>query len=99
MHLDPEVEYSGELSPSEILIGFSVADGRPTKKLGEIGDAHQAKVDVTIEEDFVPLLTERLTEGIEQRGFMVAERATTILRADPASDAREAGITVFPQTT
>ncbi|UCH48289.1 MAG: hypothetical protein JSU95_00195 [Betaproteobacteria bacterium] len=80
VHLDPEVEYAKEVSPSEVLIGFSVADDRPTKKLGEIGDAHQAKVDVTLNEDFVPLLTERLTAGIEQRGFMVDPDDPTVGR-------------------
>ena len=71
VQVDPEVGYAGKASPSEILIGFSVADSRPTKKLGEIGDAHQVKVDVTADEDFVPLLTERLAASIEKRGFMV----------------------------
>lgn len=79
VQLDPEVGYAGEVSPSEVLIGFSVADGRAANKLGEIGDAHQKKVDVTIDEDFVPLLSDRLAAGIEERGFMVA-------RDDPSVD-------------
>ncbi len=72
VQLDPDVGYTGEVAPSEILVGFAVADTRPTKKLGEVADAHQTKVDVTIDGDFVPLLTERLAAGIEQRGFKVA---------------------------
>ena len=73
VQLDPDVAYAGEVSPSEIAVGFSVADDRATKKLGEIGDAHQKKVDVTVDQDFVPVLSERLAASMAKRGFMVAE--------------------------
>ena len=72
VELDPEVGYAGEVVPAEILVGFSVADGLATTKLGEINDAHQVKVDVTVDKNFVPVLSDRLAAGIEKRGFMVA---------------------------
>lgn len=73
VQLDPDVGYVGEVPPSEVLIAFEVADGLATKKLGEVNDAHQRKVDVTVDGNFVPVLSERLTAGIEKRGFMVAK--------------------------
>ena len=73
VQLDPEVGYVGEVPPSEVLIAFEVADGLATKKLGEVNDAHQSKVAVTVDANFVPVLSERLTAGIEKRGFMVAK--------------------------
>ncbi len=80
VELKPDVGYAGEASPSEILVGFSVADGRAAKKLGEVGDAHQRKVDVTVDKDFVPALSDRLAAGIEKRGFMVASDNPSVNR-------------------
>ena len=80
LHLDPDVEYSGERTTNETLIGFSVADARPTKKLGKVGDPNKELVDVSLEEDFVPLVTERLTTGIEKRGFSVVPWSPAMTR-------------------
>lgn len=81
LHLDPDVMYSGEPTTTETLIGFSVADARPSKKLGKVGDPNKELVDVSLEEDFVPLITERLTTGIEKRGFSVVPWSPSITRA------------------
>jgi uncharacterized lipoprotein YajG len=45
--------------------------------LGEVGDPNQELVEVSLDEDFIPLVTEKLTAGLEKRGF----------QAVPASDA------------
>ena len=81
LHLDPDVAYSGQATTSETLIGFTVADARPTKKLGKVGDPNKELVDVSLEEDFVPLITERLTTGIEKRGFSVVPWSPAITRS------------------
>ena len=81
LHLDPDVEYSGEAITTETLIGFSVTDARPTKKLGEVGDPNTELVPVSLDEDFVPLVTERMTTGIEKRGFSVVPWSPAMTRS------------------
>jgi uncharacterized lipoprotein YajG len=81
LHLDPDVAYSGEAMTSETLIGFSVTDARPTKKLGEVGDPNTELVPVSLDEDFVPLVTERMTTGIEKRGFSVVPWSPAMTRS------------------
>lgn len=81
LHLDPDVAYSGEAMTTETLIGFSVTDARPTKKLGEVGDPNTELVPVSLDEDFVPLVTERMTTGIEKRGFSVVPWSPAMTRS------------------
>ncbi len=81
LHLDPDVEYMGGTTTSETLIGFSVIDARPTKKLGQVGDPNTEMVDVTLDEDFVPLLSERLSANIEKRGFSVVPSSPAMTRS------------------
>ncbi|UCD67819.1 MAG: hypothetical protein JSW48_13500 [Betaproteobacteria bacterium] len=81
LHLDPTVEYAGEPTTSESLLGFSVTDARPTKKLGEVGDPNTELVEVSLDEDFAPLVTERMTSAIEKRGFSVVPWSPAMTRS------------------
>ncbi|MGD2139811.1 MAG: YajG family lipoprotein [Burkholderiales bacterium] len=81
LHLDPEVDYTGEPNTSDTLIGLSVADERTTTVLGEVGDPNQEMVEVKLNEDFVPLLTDLLTQGIEKRGFKVVPESGNMTRS------------------
>lgn len=81
LHLDPVIEVNTEAVTSDTLVGLSVRDGRASKKLGEVGDPHKEMMDVTLEEDFVPLLTERLTAALEQRGFRVVPESEAMTRS------------------
>ncbi len=81
LHLDPQVEYMGGPTTSGTLIGLSVTDMRTSQKLGEVGDPNKEMVDVILDEDFVPLLDERLTVEIEKRGFSVVPSSPALTRA------------------
>jgi len=81
LHLDPDVEYTGEPNTSDTLIGFSVSDDRTTKLLGEVGDPNQEMVAVTLDENFVPLLTEKLNAGLEKRGFSAVPGSEAMTRS------------------
>ena len=81
LHLDPDVSYSGQAMTSETLIGFSVTDARDSTSLGQVGDPNTELVDVTLDEDFTPLVTERMTNGIEKRGFSVVPWSPAMTRS------------------
>ena len=81
LHLDPVVEVTTEAVTADTLVGLSVRDGRSNKKLGEVGDPHKEMMDVTLDEDFVPLLTKKLTAALEQRGFSVVPESDAMTRS------------------
>jgi uncharacterized lipoprotein len=80
LHLDPQIEVTGAPVTSDTLVALTVLDSRPSKKLGEVGDPKKEMFDVTLDEDFVPLLTERLTQALEQRGFSVVPESGGMTR-------------------
>ena len=81
LHLDPDVAYNGEPTTSDTLIGFSFSDDRPTQLLGEVGDPNKEMVPVTLDENFIPLLTEKLTAGLEKRGFKAVPESDAMTRS------------------
>lgn len=81
LHLDPDVEYTGEPNTTDTLIGFSVSDDRTNKVLGEVGDPNQEMVEVTLDENFVPLLTDLLTNELEKRGFSAVPGSEAMTRS------------------
>ena len=81
LHLDPDVAYNGEPTTSDTLIGFSFSDDRPTQLLGEVGDPNKQMVPVTLDENFIPLLTEKLTAGLEKRGFKAVPESDAMTRS------------------
>jgi len=81
LHLDPDVAYNGEPTTSDTLIGFSFSDDRPTQVLGEVGDPNKEMVPVTLDENFIPLLTEKLTTGLEKRGFKAVPESDAMTRS------------------
>ena len=81
LHLDPDVAYTGEPTTSDTLVGFSVTDDRPSKVLGEVGDPNKEMVPVSLDENFIPLLTEKLTAGLEKRGFQAVPDSDAMTRS------------------
>ena len=81
LHLDPEVEFTEKPVTSDTLLGIAVVDARPSQKLGEVGDPNKEMVPVTLDEDFVPLLTEIVTEGVEKRGFSAVPESNAMNRS------------------
>ena len=81
LHLDPTIEFSGESTTLNTLVGLSVVDARSSKTLGEVGDPNKEMVPVTLDEDFVPLLTELVSEGLEKRGFSVVPESEAMTRS------------------
>jgi uncharacterized lipoprotein YajG len=72
LRLDPEPV---KIQPSEAgagtTVALEVADLRPTKKLGEVGDPNNKMVDVSMEEDPSPRIYERVKEALARQGFDV----------------------------
>ncbi len=81
LHLDPEIAVTGDSVAVDTLLGLSVVDERPTKLLGEVGDPNDKMVPVTLDEDFIPLLTERVSESVEKRGFSVVPTSDAMTRS------------------
>jgi uncharacterized lipoprotein YajG len=84
LHLDPAIDVTGEAVTVGTLIALSVKDGRSSKVLGEVGDPNdpnQAMVDVTLDEDFIPLLTEKVSGALEKRGFSVVPESEALTRS------------------
>ena len=81
LHLDPVIDYTGQSVTTDTLIGLSVVDSRDSKKLGRVGDPKKEMVDVTLDEDFLPLLNQRVTEVLEQRGFSVVPDSGAMTRS------------------
>ena len=81
LHLDPAIDVTGEAVTADTLIGLSVIDARPTKKLGEVGDPNKEMLDVTLDEDFSALVGARLTEALEKRGFSVVPESGAMTRS------------------
>jgi uncharacterized lipoprotein len=81
LHLDPVIDYTGQSVTTDTLIGLSVVDSRDSKKLGKVGDPKKEMVDVTLDEDFLPLLNQRVTEVLEQRGFSVVPDSGAMTRS------------------
>ena len=81
LHLDPVIDVTGLPVTSDTLIGLYVTDSRSTKKLGEVGDPNKEMLDVTLDEDFTVLLTERLTQALETRGFSVVPDSGAMTRS------------------
>ena len=81
LHLDPTIDVTGAAVTSDTLIGLSVRDARPTKKLGEVGDPNKEMMDVTLNEDFTALLSARMTEALEKRGFSVVPESGAMTRS------------------
>jgi len=81
LHLDPEITVTGDSVAVDTLLGLSIVDERPTKLLGEVGDPNDKMVPVTLDEDFIPLLTERVSESVEKRGFSVVPASDAMTRS------------------
>ncbi len=81
LHLDPVIDITGQPVTSDTLIGLSVTDARTTKKLGEVGDPNKEMMDVTLNEDFTALLSARITEALEKRGFSVVPESGAMTRS------------------
>ena len=84
LHLDPEIDVQGEAVAVDTLVTLMVRDSRSSKVLGEVGDPNdpnQEMVDVTLDEDFIPLMTERVTEALEKRGFSVVPDGEALTRS------------------
>jgi len=71
LHLDPAIDAADQPMVSDTRIGLEVVDNRPSKKLGEVGDPNNKMVDVVLDEDFTALLSDRMKEVLESRGFEV----------------------------
>lgn len=80
LHLNPVIDFSGAPVTSDTLIGLSVVDTRPSKKLGEVGDPIKEMVPVTLDEDFTALLYQRLSEALAKRGFSVVPESNAMTR-------------------
>lgn len=81
LHLDPVIDVTGEAVTAEALLGLSVTDARTTKKLGEVGDPNKGMLDVTLNEDITALVSARLTEALEKRGFSVVPDSGAMTRS------------------
>jgi uncharacterized lipoprotein YajG len=81
LHLDPEIEMTGDSVAVDTLLALSIVDDRPSTLLGEVGDPNDKMVPVTLDEDFIPLLTERVTESVEKRGFSVVPASDAMTRS------------------
>jgi len=84
LHLDPEIDVTGESVAVDALVGLSIRDSRSSKILGEVGDPNnpnQGMMNVTLDEDFIPLLTERVSEALEKRGFVVVPESEAMTRS------------------
>ena len=81
LHLDPEIAVTGDSVATDTLLGLSIVDERPTTLLGEVGDPNAEMVPVSLEEDFIPLLTERVSESVEKRGFSVVPTSDAMTRS------------------
>ncbi|HZP93983.1 MAG TPA: YajG family lipoprotein [Burkholderiales bacterium] len=72
LHLDPAVNAATANAPAGSgTIALSVEDSRSTTKLGEVGDPDRKMVDVSLEEDFRPVLYAKIADALTQRGFKV----------------------------
>lgn len=81
IHLDPAVNISSTQVANGTLIGLSVTDARDTKKLGEVGDPNNKMVEVSLTEDFTPLLYKKIAEKLTEKGFEVVPSSDAMLRA------------------
>ncbi len=81
LSLDPVIDVTSEAVTTDTLIGLSVVDARPTKKLGEVGDPNKEMLDVTVTNDFIARVNERLTEALEKRGFSVVPKSEAMTRS------------------
>jgi uncharacterized lipoprotein YajG len=84
LHLDPEIDVTGDSVAVDTLIALSIRDGRSSKVLGEVGDPNdpnQEMVDVTLDEDFIPLLTDKVSAALEKRGFSVVPASEALTRS------------------
>lgn len=72
LHLDPAISTTtASTATGSGTIALSVEDSRSTTKLGEVGDPDRKMVDVSLEEDFRPMLYAKISDALTQRGFKI----------------------------
>lgn len=82
LRLDPQpVKVQETQIGNGITVGLQVADVRPAKKLGEVGDPDNKMVDVTLEEDPSARIYARVKDALTKMGFNVVPGSEN---ADPA---------------
>ncbi len=57
-------------------VGLSVADLRPDRKLGEVGDPNKEMVEVRLDKDPSPAIYLRVKEALMRQGFSVVPQVT-----------------------
>lgn len=71
LRIDPPVKVKEANIGNGKIIGLRVADARPDKKLGEVGDPDRKMVDVRVEEDPSPAIYARVKQALTKLGFSV----------------------------
>ncbi len=71
LRIDPPIKVKEAKIGNGKIIGLRVADARPDKKLGEIGDPDRKMVDVRVEEDPSPAIYARVKQALTKQGFSV----------------------------
>lgn len=80
LHLDPSVSIRDAQMASGTLIGLKVSDSRDVQKLGEIGDPNTRMVDVSLTEDFSPVLYKKIADSLTEKGYEVVPSSDAMTR-------------------
>lgn len=81
LHLDPQLQTAATKVADGALIGLAVRDAREDKKLGEVGDPNTKMVDVRLDENFAPLLYDRISKALTERGFKIVPYSDALTRS------------------
>ena len=80
LRIDPEVKVKEAQIGNGKTVGLRVADSRPDKKLGEVGDPDRKMVEVRVEDDPSPANYERVKQALIRLGFSVQPYSETMDR-------------------
>ena len=80
LRIDPELKVKEAQIGNGKTVGLRVADSRPDKKLGEVGDPDRKMVEVRVEDDPSPAIYERVKQALISLGFSVRPYSETMDR-------------------
>jgi uncharacterized lipoprotein YajG len=75
IRIDPSIELSKAQTGNAKSIGVTVADARPTKKLGQVGDPDGKTVEVSANQDAGPVIYSRVSDALSELGYKVTPHA------------------------
>jgi uncharacterized lipoprotein YajG len=69
--IDPKVQVKDSSVGNGFEVGLNVADLRPDRKLGEVGDPNKQLVEVRLDRDPSPTMYVRIKDALTRQGFAV----------------------------